>query len=235
MNGVRVFYESTDARRYALRRAYKMPEALGEGRAGPSTHVTPLKVATRGTFKRSGVSYIIRGSRACYTHSRLMAVEIHRQNFNVDPDQAAALEAARVSLGAGTTKDAVLRAVRLVNLLAKELSSGKRLVSIDAHGENTRILLPDLEGNANWTYLCERPHPWRRQLSVKGRKLLASTLWNDAQANGMTAEEIAEDRDLPVEAVQEALRYAESHLPLVRMEAEEERRRLLASGIDLGA
>ncbi|WP_199249571.1 hypothetical protein [[Phormidium] sp. ETS-05] len=33
-----------------------------------------------------------------------------------------------------------------------------------------------------WQYLVERPHPWRRQLYIKGRKLLASTVWQDTIA-----------------------------------------------------
>lgn len=158
-----------------------------------------------------------------------------RQNFNVDAEQAADLEAARQSLHAPSIKEAVLRAARLVNLLAKELEGGKRLVAVDEAGGVVRIVLPDLETPSGWIYLCERPHPWRRQLYVKGRKLMASTLWNEMGANGMTAEELADERDLPVEAVREAVRYSEAHRSLIQMEADEEKRRLIASGIDLGA
>ncbi|CAN5669906.1 hypothetical protein BH11ARM2_BH11ARM2_00770 [soil metagenome] len=160
---------------------------------------------------------------------------LRRQNFNVDADQAADLEAARLSLHAPTIKEAVLRAARLVNLLSKELEGGKKLVAIDETGEMVRIALPDLETPSGWKYLCERPHPWRRQLYIKGRKLMASTLWNEIQAEGMTPEEAAEDRDLPVEAVREAIRYSEANRDLIRMESEEEKRRLIASGVELGA
>ena len=164
-----------------------------------------------------------------------MHQELRRQNFNVDADQAADLEAARISLHAPTIKDAVLRAARLVNTLAHELREGKRLVAIDDYGHSIRILIPEFETPQGWRYLCERPHPWRRQLYLKGSKLMASILWNEAKANGMSAEEIADDRDLPLEAVREAIRYSEQNIDLIRMEAEEERRRLIASGVSLGA
>ena len=91
-----------------------------------------------------------------------------------------------------------MRAVRLVNVLAGELSDGRRLVAVGQDGEAVRILIPELELGRGWVYLTERPHPWRRQLWIKGRKLMASTIWNEIYANGMTDEEAAEDRDLPI-------------------------------------
>jgi len=164
-----------------------------------------------------------------------MSQELRRQNFNVDVDQAAELEAARVHLHAASVKDAMLRAARLVNVIARELQSGKTLQTLDSAGRTTRLMLPDLESSAPaWTYLCERPHPWRKQLYVKGRKLLASTIWHDMLANEMTVEEAADDRDLPVEAVREAVRYCEQNIALIELEAAEEKARLLASGISLG-
>src|SRR5207249_2671793 len=83
----------------------------------------------------------------------------------------------------------------------------------------------------NWKYLVARPHPWRRQLYVKGRRLPAFTVWMDMQVNRMTPEEAAGNWDLPVEAVEEILRYCESHRALLEMEADEERRRLQDKGI----
>ncbi len=164
-----------------------------------------------------------------------MSHDLKRQNFNVDADQLADLESARVNLNAPTVKDAMLRAARLVNSLARELHSGGRLVVLDGAGNSSRLLLPDLEQvPASWTYLCERPHPWRRQLYIKGRKLLASNVWNDMVANDLTVEEVAADRDLPVQAVLEAVRYCEQTLELIKMEAQEEETRLVASGIALG-
>jgi uncharacterized protein (DUF433 family) len=86
----------------------------------------------------------------------------------------------------------------------------------------------------NWQFLVSRPHPWRKQLYIKGRKLLAATLWQDMIANHMTPEQAAENWDLPLAAIQEATHYCEFHQDLLKIEAEEERYRLEERGVFLG-
>jgi hypothetical protein len=90
---------------------------------------------------------------------------------------------------------------------------------------------PVAELSTDWQWLVERPHSWRRQLWIKGRKLLASAVWLDAQANGLSAAETAENWGLPLPAVEEALAYSEAHRALIEAEANEEHQRLLAEGI----
>lgn len=90
-----------------------------------------------------------------------------------------------------------------------------------------------LQNADRWHYLVKRPHPWRRQLYIKGRKLLASTIWQDAIANNMTPEEAAENWDLPLTTIQEAIKYCETHQALLNIEAEEEYCRLEAQGVSL--
>src|SRR5215469_12680418 len=85
-----------------------------------------------------------------------------------------------------------------------------------------------------WEYLVSRPHPWRRQLYVNGRKLRAFTVWMEMQVNQLTPEEAAENWDLPLEAIEEIVRYCESHKDLLFQEADEERHRLLEDGVQLG-
>jgi uncharacterized protein (DUF433 family) len=85
----------------------------------------------------------------------------------------------------------------------------------------------------DWQYLVARTHPWRRQLYIKGRKLLASTIWQDMIANEMTPEQAAENWDLPLSAINEAIRYCENHQDLLQLEADEERFRLEAKGASL--
>ncbi|NJS09458.1 MAG: hypothetical protein HC789_03290 [Microcoleus sp. CSU_2_2] len=89
---------------------------------------------------------------------------------------------------------------------------------------------PEIE---NWQYLTARPHAWRKQLYIKGRKLLASTIWRDTIANGMSPEQAAENWDLPLSAIYEAINYCESHQELLKLEADEERYRLEAKGVQL--
>ena len=158
-----------------------------------------------------------------------------RQNFNVDADQEVILETARAFLNSPTIKDSVLRAANLVNAIGKELKAGKHLVAVDNAGNSVRIIIPEMEtGDQTWTFLCLRPHSWRKQLSVKGHKMLASTVWYDMISNDQTPMEVAEDHGLPLTAVLEAIRYSEQNIDLIQMEAAEEKNRLLDLGIRLG-
>jgi uncharacterized protein (DUF433 family) len=85
----------------------------------------------------------------------------------------------------------------------------------------------------NWQYLVARPHPWRRQLYIKGGKLLASTIWQDMIANNMSAEQAAENWNLPLVAIYEAIDYCENNRELLKLEAAEERYRLESKGVSL--
>jgi len=74
----------------------------------------------------------------------------------------------------------------------------------------------------DWQYLAKRNHPWRKQLYVKGQKLLASTIWQDMIANEMSVEDAADNWDLPLDAIDEVVRYCESHHDLLKLEVEKE-------------
>jgi hypothetical protein len=164
-----------------------------------------------------------------------MPVETKRQNFNVTPEQEAELLWLRDAIGASSTKDAILRAVRVLATLAREAQEGRSLYLGTEAGDRTRLLIPELQslGPGEWSYLVARPHPWRRQLCVKGRKLRAFTVWMDMQVNQMSPAEAADNWDLPLAAVDEIIRYCESHRELLAMEADEERCRLVQEGAAL--
>jgi len=164
-----------------------------------------------------------------------MAIETKRQNFNITLEQEAEIAQLRQMLDAPTTKDAILRAVRVLATLAREAQQGRRIYLGQAEGMLTELLIPELVPvQANpWQYLVARPHPWRRQLHVKGRRLKAFDVWMDMQTNAQTPDEAAANWDLPLEAIQEIVRYCESQRDLLAMEADEERCRLLAGGIGL--
>ncbi|MBW4691577.1 MAG: hypothetical protein KME27_07380 [Lyngbya sp. HA4199-MV5] len=85
----------------------------------------------------------------------------------------------------------------------------------------------------DWKYLVSRPHVWRKQLYVKGRKLLASNVWQDMIVNGMTPEQAAENWDLPLAVISEVIRYCDTHQELLRLEASEERYRLDSKGVEV--
>jgi hypothetical protein len=160
---------------------------------------------------------------------------LKRQNFDVTPEQEAEIAWLREALGVSSSKDAVLRAVRIAAVLSREASEGRHLMVSTPGGRPERLVIPELERpmQKGWRYLVERDHPWQRQMSFKGRRLLAATVWRDMVVNGQTAEEAAEEWDLPVEAVHEAVRWCEGHRALLEMEAREEARRLASAGVVL--
>lgn len=112
---------------------------------------------------------------------------------------------------------------------AFKLSVSDRLALISAVIQS----LQTASQTEDWKYLVTRPHPWRRQLYIKGRKLLVSTVWQDMIANKMSAEQAAENWDLPLAAIHEAINYCENNRELLKLEADEERYRLETKGISL--
>jgi len=164
-----------------------------------------------------------------------LKAETKRQNFNITPEQEAELESLRSSLAAPTMKDAILRAVRLTSALARRLRGGGRLYVGTPPGNLVEVLVPELEDGhgGDWEFLVPRPHPWRRQLHVKGRNLRALTVWSEMLTNHLSVEQAAENWDLPVDAVKEIVRYCEGSHDLLEMEAAEERRRMLGQGVRL--
>lgn len=81
-----------------------------------------------------------------------------------------------------------------------------------------------------YSHLETRPHPWRCQLYLRGRTMSVGQLVATMRANGLTPEQAADDPDLPLAQIAEALfYYAEQH-DLVDEELREDRRRLEAKG-----
>ena len=85
-----------------------------------------------------------------------------------------------------------------------------------------------------WKYLVRRNHPWRKQLYIKGRKMTVRQLLSNMTPNGFTEDEAAEDLELPVEAIREALAYAEQNSALLQYETAYELLRLELRGKRLG-
>ncbi|MEB3338750.1 MAG: hypothetical protein VKJ46_14870 [Leptolyngbyaceae bacterium] len=112
---------------------------------------------------------------------------------------------------------------------AYKLSVSDRLTLVSAIIQS----LQTVTQTEDWQYLVTRPHPWRKQLYLKGRKLLASTIWQDLSANEMSPEQAAENWDLPLSAIDEVIRYCEYNQDLLKLEANEERYRLEGRGVTL--
>lgn len=130
----------------------------------------------------------------------------------------------------GAISDAVVAAFSAFAWMLDQKRQGRRVIAVEADEVPERYaeaLLPGVEealANDRWTWLIERPHPWRRQLWIKGRRLRAAQLVGHMNANAWSVEETARQLDVPAEAVLEARRYVEANLPLVDAETIEEQR-----------
>ena len=167
----------------------------------------------------------------------VMTATSKRANFDLSPEQEELLAKLRSRLSASSTKEAVLRAAELTTFLLDELNQGHRLFVGKSLSSAIRLAIPQLEARTNeqWRWLIERPHPWRRQLWVKGRKLLASAVWLDALTNGMGPRQAAENWNLPLDAAEEIFAYCEFNQALIEAEANEERQRLNRVNLDVEA
>jgi hypothetical protein len=75
-----------------------------------------------------------------------------------------------------------------------------------------------------WKYLGPKPGSSYKQLFVKGRKIAARTLFGDFmnEEEPRTPEQIAEDWNLPLEAVLEAIAYCQGNPLEIQQDWEEE-------------
>jgi uncharacterized protein (DUF433 family) len=86
-----------------------------------------------------------------------------------------------------------------------------------------------------WVYLATKPRSQYRQLFVKGRNIAAWTLYSmyaGGDEPAMTPEAIAADFDLPLSAVQEAIRYCESNPPEIQEDWHADEALAAATGVN---
>jgi hypothetical protein len=82
-------------------------------------------------------------------------------------------------------------------------------------------------GSFSWHARTHGANNW----PLRGASSSLATLWRDMIANDMTPEQAADNWDLPLAAIQEAIQYCEIHQDLLRLEAEEEQYRLQEQGV----
>ena len=116
-----------------------------------------------------------------------------------------------------------------------EALSGRRVISVDEETLAQVDRYKELNIAAvqpftfeNYKYLVARPHPWRQQLYLKGRNMTVGQLAATMQANALSSEEAAEDLDLPLAQVREALAYYDLNRDLIELEMREEASRVAA-------
>jgi hypothetical protein len=85
----------------------------------------------------------------------------------------------------------------------------------------------------SYKYLEPRPCSNYRQLFTKGRKIRAEVLYRETVGlEPRTAQEVADDYDLPVEMVLEAIHYCIHNEPLLREERDRDWAEIRAHGLD---
>ena len=128
--------------------------------------------------------------------------------------------------------DAIRAAISLLAWLIAEREAGRAVVAVDDGDIPERAIVPVVPGleesfAAQWRWLAPRPHPWRRQLWIKGRRIAAGDLARTMEIEGWDPARTADEYDVPLEAVLEAQRYLNQARELVL--AEELENRLAAS------
>ena len=92
---------------------------------------------------------------------------------------------------------------------------------------------PLSSSSETWPNLEPRSDLGRKQLYIKGRKLPAGFLWGEVRQESRSVQEVADDWDLPIDVVEEAVRYGDSHRQLIMEDAFSERRILEERGYRL--
>ena len=64
---------------------------------------------------------------------------------------------------------------------------------------------------ATYRYLEKRPDKRSTEMFIRGTGIRASTVWHDRYVSRLHPAQIAKDRDLPLEAVYEALSYCQEN------------------------
>jgi uncharacterized protein (DUF433 family) len=88
--------------------------------------------------------------------------------------------------------------------------------------------------NGPWRYLAPNPKSAYKQLFIKGTRIRAEIIYGMTVdgSEPMTPEQVAEDRNLPLEAVREAVAYCSADPPGVREDHRREEARMDADSLD---
>jgi uncharacterized protein (DUF433 family) len=169
--------------------------------------------------------------------------EKRKQRIQLDlaNEQVTLMDTLSQQLALRSRADLLQQAFSLFLWAIDETLAGHRIISVESEQikkipQYKEVNIPALQPLIfrNYQYLAARPHPWKKQLFLKGRNMTVGQLISTMQANQLSIEEAAEDLDLPVEQIQEALAYYQTHQTLVDLEAREEAARLASKGYHTG-
>jgi uncharacterized protein (DUF433 family) len=166
----------------------------------------------------------------------------NRRRFQIElrPEHARTLDVLESILATRSRADLIQEAIGVLLWYVQETLRGRKVVSVDPSELGNLQRVVELASPAVtlaqpnlYRFLVARPHPWRRQLWLKGRNMTVGQLVATVHAEEMTPEEAAERLDLPLEQVREAMAYYEVERDLVDAEFREEKRRLQERGYAL--
>jgi uncharacterized protein (DUF433 family) len=80
--------------------------------------------------------------------------------------------------------------------------------------------------NTIYRFLDSRPDKKSEELFVQGTGIRASTIWHDRYVSRMTPDQISSDRDIPLDAVYEALAFCQEEWENICREKDSEHQRL---------
>lgn len=165
-----------------------------------------------------------------------------RVQLDLSPDQMVLVNILEERLSTRSRADLVQEALGALLWFVTERRQGRKVVSVDPAESRllkhvVELALPSvaLQSPDLFEHLVARPHPWRKQLSLKGRNMTVGQLVATMQANHLTPEQASADLAVPLAQITEARRYAQIHRHLIAEEFAEEKRRLGASGVDVGS
>lgn len=150
-----------------------------------------------------------------------------RLQIELSPRHQRLLHTLGERMASGGDAETTRRVLDVVENIADRIRHGYKLAVVPAEDEHpdavpelTRALRPEL----SYSYLVRRPHPWRRQLSFKGRRLTVGQFLGRMRAEKWTPERAAAEFDLPIEAAYEAIEYGEQYASLLAAEDAEDAR-----------
>jgi uncharacterized protein (DUF433 family) len=153
-----------------------------------------------------------------------------RVQVDLDSKEARLLELLATRLAVRSRADLLQQAYGTFLWIVDEMLDGRRIVSVETADLEQldrfkELCLPAVEPLrfGHYRYLTERPETGRRQLYLTGRNMTVGQLVYTMRANDLDAEAVAENLELPLEQVKEAVAYYETHRDLIENEAEEER------------
>lgn len=148
--------------------------------------------------------------------------------MDLRPEDELALERAKRALGADGDSDTGRALLTLFSRLAAAIEQGTVISFLPSDDTRAIDAVPELtaalRAESRYRFLVAVPHKWRRQLTLKGRRITAGQLVATMDAENWSVDQAAIEFDVDPLAVAEAVDYVSRYRALINAEAVEERR-----------